>query len=283
MKKEKKARKRMLPKAFIKRYGRIIFGGTVIAILIFIAICAPYLTKYDPAEVNITIASQAPSDEHIFGTDPFGRDMYSRIIYGTRVTLIMAFGVQAIVVIFGAIFGMLCGYFKRFDAIVMRIMEALHSIPGILLAMVLAQMLGKGMFKLMIALAIPLMPGVTRMTRSQVLSLRQKEFIESEKAMGANDLRVIFLHILPSCSHYLIIRVIAGFAGTILSTASLSYLGIGLDPNIPNWGSIVADGQKLMLIHPHLIIYPGIAITLTAFSFSLLGEGVREVLDPKLK
>ena len=279
----KAVKKRLTPKAAARRYGRIAVGGTIILIIVLLAVFAPYITSYDPAKQDLTNKCALPSAEHIFGTDIYGRDLFSRIIYGGRVTLIVSFGVQFFAVVLGAISGLVCGYFKSLDTLIMRLMEGLNSIPGILLALIMTQVFGPSMFNLMVALTIGLIPGITRMTRSQVLSLREKEFIESEKAMGASNFRIIFGHIMPSCSHYLIIRFITGFAGNILATASLSYLGVGLDPSIPNWGSIVANGQGLMLIYPHLVLYPGIAITITAFAFSMFGEGMREILDPKLR
>lgn len=276
-------KRRLTPKAAVKRYGRIAIGGSIILIMIVMAVFAAYIAPFDPNAQDLLNKTQRPCAEHLFGTDVYGRDLFSRVVYGTRITLLVALGVQLSAVVIGAILGLICGYFKYLDSIIMRIMEGLHSLPAILLAMVLTQAFGKGVFNLMIALVIAALPGIVRMTRSQVLSLREKEFIESERAMGAGNFRIIFLHILPSCSHYLIIRCITGFAGNILATASLSYLGVGLDPSVPNWGAIVADGQSLMLIYPHLILYPGIAITLTAFAFSMFGEGMREIMDPKLR
>lgn len=279
----KAVKRRRTPKAAAKRYGRIVVGGTIILVIVLLAVFAPYITSYDPAKQDLTNKCARPDAEHIFGTDVYGRDLFARIIYGGRVTLIVSFGVQFCAVVLGAVCGLVCGYFKSLDTLIMRLMEGLNSIPGILLALIMTQVFGPSMFNLMVALTIGLIPGITRMTRSQVLSLREKEFIESEKAMGASNFRIIFGHIMPSCSHYFIIRFITGFAGNILATASLSYLGVGLDPSIPNWGAIVASGQGLMLIHPHLVIYPGVAITITAFAFSMFGEGMREILDPKLR
>ena len=279
----KAVKKRLTPKAAARRYGRIAVGGSIILVIVLLAVLAPYIASYDPAKQDLNNKCALPSAEHIFGTDIYGRDLFARIIYGGRVTLIVSFGIQFFAVVLGAICGLVCGYFKSLDMLIMRFMEGLNSIPGILLALIMTQVFGPSMFNLMVALTIGLIPGITRMTRSQVLSLREKEFIESEKAMGASNFRIIFGHIMPSCSHYLIIRFITGFAGNILATASLSYLGVGLDPSIPNWGSIVANGQGLMLIYPHLVLYPGIAITITAFAFSMFGEGMREILDPKLR
>ena len=276
-------KRRMNPLKFIKRNGRIVVGGAIIAALIIIAIFAPHIATHDPQATDYSAMMQLPSEEHILGTDANGRDLFSRLIYGTRMSLIIAVGVNFFAVVGGAVIGILCGYFKRADAILMRIMEVVHALPQILLSLVIASVLGRGTWKMMISLIVVALPGVCRMTRSQVLSIKQKEFIEVEKTMGASTGRILFMHVLPSASHYLIIRFTTGLAGTILSASSLSYLGVGFDPTIPNWGAMIADGQKMMMIHPHLMLYPGIAIAIAVFAFNLFGEGLREKLDPRLK
>lgn len=280
MKKNKKRRK---PKAFLRRYARVMVGGLIIAFFIFSAVFAPLITVYDPGQTDMTVAKQAPSPEHPFGTDTYGRDLFSRVVYGTRITLIVALGVQFLVVNIGAVCGLLCGYYRRVDSILMRIMEGLAALPQLLLALVIASVLGAGTGKVMIALTICGLPAITRMMRGQVLSLREKEFIEGEKAMGASDLRTIFLHILPHCSPYLLIRFNTGLSGTVLAMASLAFLNCGLDPSIPNWGALVAEGQELILLYPHMVLFPGLAICLTVFGFCLFGEGIRDILDPKLQ
>jgi len=274
---------RRKPAAFMRRYGRVMVGGGIVGVIILIAVFAPLLSPYDPGQVDMTSAKALPSALHPFGTDVYGRDLMSRVFYGARVTLIIAVGVQVFTVLIGSTCGLLCGYYRRVDIILMRIMEGVNAIPQILLALVIASVLGAGPVKLMISLVVSGLPNITRTVRSLVLSLRQKEFVESEKAMGANDLRTIFLHILPHCYSYLIIRLNTGLASTILSLTSLSYLGVGLDPTIPNWGAIIADGQSLMLLYLHLILSPGLAICITVFGFCMLGDGLRDILDPKLR
>lgn len=279
----KQTGKRRKPKAFIRRYGRVMIGGIIIATLLFLAFFSSIVTKYDPNEMNIAVAKQPPSKEHPCGTDIYGRDLFSRIVYGTRITLIVALGTQFFVMLIGTVCGLLCGYYRRVDAILMRIMEGLNALPQLLLALVIAAVLGKGVGKMMISLVVCSIPQITRMMRGQVLSLREKEFIEAEKAMGASDFRTIFLHILPHCTPYLLIRFNTGLSSTVLALASLSYLGVGLDPSIPNWGAIISDGQSMLMVFPHMVVYPGIAICLTVFGFNMFGEGLRDILDPKLQ
>ncbi len=281
LKKEKKPR--IKTSAFFRKYGRLIIGGVIIAAVLFCALFAPYLTKWDPEEVNMAEESAKPSSEHVLGCDPYGRDLWARIIYGSRTTLIVSIGSQLILVIMGTILGLLCGYYNKVEKYIMRFMDAFSTIPNLLLCMLMISVFGAGIPQMMVALSMHGIPGLARMIRNQVLSLREKEYIESERAMGASDLRTIFVHILPACSSYLLVRFSNGLSGMILSMTSLSYLGVGLAPTIANWGGIIQDGQKIMFAVPHVVLYPSIAICITVFGFAMLGDGVRDLLDPRLK
>lgn len=278
-----KEKKRMKPTRFIKKYARLIFGGTIIAAVLFCAIFAPVLTEYDPMKLNLAEAKQTPSAAHIFGTDFFGRDIFARICYGSRATLIVALGAQMLATICGTVLGLICGYYTKAEKFLMRILDAFATIPNLLLCLMMVSIVGSGTFNLIVAMSIGGIPGCARMIRNQVLSLREKEYIESEKAMGASDLRTIFLHILPACTSYLIVRFTTGLAGSVLSMTSLSYLGLGLSPMIPSWGGMVYEAQNHFFGTPHLVLYPALAICITIFGFSLLGDGVRDLLDPKLR
>lgn len=280
---KKTQKRRRTPKAFLKRYGRILIGGAIIGFLLLVAIFAPQIATHDPYEINTKLFNQVPGAEHIFGTDSYGRDLFSRVVYGTRVTLFVAIAVQVLVVCVSAVCGLLAGYSQKADLIIMRIMEALNALPQVLLALVIASVLGSGTVNLMISLVVCALPTPTRMVRTQVVSLRKREFIESEKAMGAGPLRVMFMHILPHCSSYLLVRFSSGLSSTVLTLASLAYLGVGLDPTIPNWGGIISDGQALIVLFPHLVLSPGLAICVTVFGFCMLGDGLRDILDPKLR
>lgn len=279
----KKQKRRMPLKNFLKIYGRMIIGGAIIAVVLFCAIFQDVIAPYDPAEFNIKDRYQASSAEHLMGTDSLGRDILSRIIYGARDAVILGVGVQFFGVFLGAVCGAICGYYKKIDMILMRIMEGISAIPNILLLMIITMVLGVGIDKVMIALIIGQLPGVCRMTRSRVLSLRQKEFIEAERTMGASAPRILIMHILPSCIDYLAIRFCSGIAGAITSTAGLAYLGVGLDPTEPNWGAMISQGQKDFMQYPHMIVWPGLVLTIVVFGFVFFGEGLREKLDPKLR
>lgn len=275
---------RMKFTAFLKKYGRILIGGTIIAAVILCTVFAPLLTDYDPEEVgDYSEFKQPPSEEHWLGTDIYGRDMWSRIVYGGRSTLLVSVGAQVVLVILGTILGLLCGYYSKVEKYVMRFLEACATIPSLLLTMLLISVFGSGIPQMIIAMSIFGIPGLARMIRNQVLSLREKEYIESEKAMGASDLRTVVLHILPACSSYLLVRFSNGLSGMILSMTSLSFLGVGLDPTVANWGAMVNDGQKIMFAVPHVVMVPTFVISITVFGFAMLGDGLRDLLDPRLK
>lgn len=279
----KEKKKRIKTSAFFRKYGRLLIGGTIIAAVLFCAVFAPLLTAWDPEAVNMAEESALPSAEHILGCDPYGRDMWARILYGSRTTLLVSLGSQIILVLAGTVLGLLCGYYNKVEKYIMRFMDAFSTIPNLLLCMLMISVFGAGIPQMMIALSVHGIPGLARMVRNQVLSLREKEYIESERAMGASDLRTIFVHILPACSSYLLVRFSNGLSGMILSMTSLSYLGVGLAPTIANWGGIIQDGQKIMFAVPHVVLYPAIAICVTVFGFAMLGDGVRDLLDPRLK
>lgn len=268
---------------FLRKYGRVLLGGSIIVAVLLCAIMAPVLTRHDPYEVNLAIAKLTPNAEHALGTDIYGRDLWARIIYGSRATLLVAVGSQILTVASGAVLGLLCGYYSKVEKFLMRFLDAFATIPSLLLSLLMVSILGGSVINLILAMSISAIPGCARMVRNQVLSLREREFIESEKAMGASDVRTIFLHILPHCSSYLIVEFTSGLAGAVLSMTSLAYLGVGLSATIPSWGGIIQEGQSVLFSSPHVILFASLAICITIFGFSVLGDGVRDLLDPKLR
>ena len=280
-----KAKKpRMKFSAFLKKYGRVMIGGAIIATVLFCTIFAPFITKYDPEAVgDVEEFKQPPSDEHWLGTDLYGRDMWARICYGGRTTLLVSVGAQSVLIVCGTLLGLLCGYYSRVEKYLMRFLEACATIPSLLFTMLMISVFGSGIWQMIVAMSLFGIPGLARMIRNQVLSLREKEYIESEKAMGASDLRTVIVHILPACASYLLVRFSNGLSGMILSMTSLSFLGVGLDPTIANWGGLVNEGQKIMFAVPHVVLVPTAVISLTVFGYVMLGDGLRDLLDPKLK
>ena len=276
-------KKRMKTGAFIRRYFRVMVGGLIIMIMVLISVFAPMIATHDPNEVSVYDLNISPNEEHLFGTDTLGRDIFSRVVYGGRVSLIVSVTVNVLAIIIGSAIGLVCGYYKALDRVLMRLMEGLATLPTILLAIVMVTILGPGTGKLIAVLTIVNLPGIARITRQQVLSIKEKEHVESARASGSSDLRIMFKSILPLCSSQLIIRFTSGLASTCLSQASLSFLGVGLDPRIPTWGGIVNEGSSMIMVHPYQCLYAGIALSVTVLGFCILGDGVRDVLDPKLR
>ena len=279
----KKNKKKMTPKAFLKRYLRVMVSGAVLVFILGVAIFAPMIATHDPYESNIYNMNKLPSAEHYFGTDCFGRDIFSRVVYGSRVSLSITLTVTTLSIIIGTILGLICGYYKWADRILMRLLEGFNALPGILLSITLITILGNGVDKLIIAMVIVRLPSIARLVRQQVLSLKEKEFVECARACGASDTRIIFKHILPQCTSPLIIRFTSGLGGAILSQASLAFLGVGMDPRIPNWGGIINEGRAMVMAMPYQCAYAGVAIMITTLAFSIMGDGVRDILDPKLR
>lgn len=279
----KTVKKRMKPARFIKKYGRLILGAAIITVVLVCAMFASVITTFDPMELNLPEAKQTANEIHILGTDYFGRDIFSRICYGASTTIIVAVGAQLLATSVGTVLGLLCGYYTRLEKYLMRILDAFSTIPTLLLCLMMVSIVGAGIPNLIVAMSIGSIPGCARLVRNQVLSLREKEYIESEKAMGASDLRTIFLHILPACTSFLVVRFTSGLAGSVMSMTSLSYLGLGLDPTIPSWGGMINESQGMFLVYPHMVFAPSVAICITVLGFSLFGDGLRDLLDPKLR
>lgn len=270
-------------RVFIKHNWRLILGGMLVLIMVLMAVFAPLLTQYDPSATDIKNRLQEPSAEHIMGTDAAGSDMWAQVVYGARASLLIAFISQIATMAVGAILGLICGFYSKVDMVVMRILEAINSLPTILLIFVLGMVFGSNYFNLILTLVIAGMGGPTRYIRAQVMSLRQKEFVEREVAMGASTPRIMFMHVLPQCSSYLLVTLGAGISSKIMSLASMSFLGVGLPSGVPNWGTLIAGGQTQLMVRPYLTFYPMIALAITNFGFAILGDGLRDLLDPKTK
>ena len=276
-------KRKMKPGAFIRRYIRVMVAGAVLICIFLVAIFAPAVATHDPHEADIYKMNQMPNEEHIMGTDMFGRDIFSRIVYGSRVSLAISITVNILAIVIGTCLGLLVGYYRWADQIIMRILEGINALPTIVFAITLVTVLGDGIDKLIICLTVVNLPGIARLVRSQVLSIREKEFVECAKASGAPSMRIMFKYILPQCFSPLIIRFTNGLGSTILTQASLSFLGVGLDPRTPNWGGVINEGKNLVMVQPHQCGYAGLAIMITVLAFSILGDGVRDILDPKLR
>jgi peptide/nickel transport system permease protein len=260
-----------------------VIGLIIIVLQILMAIFAPLISFHDPVKQNLD-ASELPvfSDNHWLGTDNYGRDVWSRIVYGARISLVVGSVAVTLGLIGGVTLGLLGGYYKRLDGVIMRIVDLLFSFPGILLAMLIIAILGTSLVNVAIAISIWSIPSCARIVRGSVLSIKEKEYIMAMKSLGASDLRIMIKHILPNAFAPIIVFATMRMATAILSTASLSYLGLGAQPPTPEWGAMIAQGQAFMWSSPHLTVIPGIAIMLTVFSFNVVGDGLRDAIDPNM-
>ena len=254
----------------------------IMLFMVVIAILAPWLNTIDPTQIDPASRLSPPSAEHWFGSDPFGRDVYSRVIYGARVSLIIGLGAALISLFFGLIIGVLAGYFRVLDAIIMRIMDGVMAIPNILLAIALVALAGGSLTTVLIAIVIPEVPRVVRLVRSVILSIRTEPYVEAAVTLGTRVPTIIFKHIIPNTWAPLIVQCTYIFAAAILIEATLSFLGAGLPPEIPSWGNIMAEGRKYFQIYPSMIFFPGLFLALTLLSVNILGDVLRDELDPRM-
>ena len=268
----------------LKRSKTAMFGLIIVILLIILALGADLFTKYTYEQQDLMASFQVPSKEHFFGTDEFGRDIFSRVVYGSRVSLQVGFIAVAVALCIGGFLGAIAGFYGgKVDNLIMRIMDILLSIPSTLLAIAIVAALGSGLGNLMIAVGISNVPTYARIVRASVMSIGGMEFIEAARAAGSSDLRIIFKHIIPNCLAPIIIQSTLGVASAILTAAGLSFIGLGIQPPSPEWGAMVSSGRAYIRDFPHMTLFPGIAIMLTILSLNLLGDGLRDALDPKLK
>lgn len=259
-------------------------GTAIILIFIVLTLMAPLICRYSYSQVDPMNACLGPSVDHWLGTDTLGRDIFSRVIYGARYSLSLGVVAELLGLVIGIVFGCLAGYFGGIiDTIILRICDVIQSIPGILLCICISQVLGAGFFPTVIALCFAGIPQVVRLLRANMLTVREQEFVEAAHAINCSDIRIMFRHILPNCLAALIINSSNGIGGKIMSSASLSFLGLGVQEPLPEWGAMLAAGKNFFRYYPHLVIVPGIFIAITILAFNLLGDGLRDALDPKLR
>ncbi|MGG3467528.1 ABC transporter permease [Neobacillus pocheonensis] len=267
------------------RSGLGVFGGVIILSLILMAIFAHQLAPFDPNAQDYNAILLPPGGEHFFGTDDLGRDIFSRVVYGAQISIKAALLSVGIAILIGVPIGLLAGYFGGFwdEWVVMRSVDAMQAFPFLILALAIAAVLGNGFGNAMIAIGIGFAPAFIRITRGQVLQLRNMEYIHAAKATGVKDLRIIFSHILPNALNPIIIQATLAMASGILAEASLSYLGLGVQPPTPSWGSMLNQAQTIMTESPYATIFPGMAIFLVVLGFNLLGDGLQQTFDPRIR
>ncbi|MFT9846765.1 ABC transporter permease [Aneurinibacillus sp. REN35] len=269
---------------FSKRKAAM-YGLIVVSLVVFIAILAPFLTPFDPVQdVNYGNRIASPTMTHWFGTDEFGRDIFSRVLMGARVSIVISASAVAFSALLGIVVGLVAGYYGGLiDNILMRIVDGLMSFPPILFAIALMAALGNNTSNIILALAIVYAPLFARLIRGTVLSIKEKEFVDAIKVLGGSHIRILFKHILPNCLSPLLIQMTTYFAYAILAEASLSFIGLGVPQPEPSWGNILYDGRQYMIEAPWITIFPGLAIGITVMGLNLLGDGLRDYLDPRMK
>ncbi len=258
-------------------------GVVMVAIFLLCAVFAPWIAPHDPAQINLPARLVAPSAAHWFGTDELGRDILSRVIYGARISMLVGSCVVAASLTLGLILGSIAGYYGgAIDRVLnVVVMNAFMSFPGILLAIAFVAFLGPGVFNLILALSIGGWVGYARLVRAQVLAVREREFVEAARALGASDLRIVVRHILPNIIQPIIVQAAIGMAGAILAEATMSFLGLGVPPPTASWGSMLNDARSHLFDSPHLVLFPAAAVMLAVLSFNFIGDGLRDYLDPR--
>jgi peptide/nickel transport system permease protein len=282
--------------AGLARDWAVLLGATVILIMIVIGVGAPFLGTVDPSEINPTFRNRVPGTEqtirradgstttyrHWMGTDSLGRDVYSRVLYGARISLVVGTAAAAISIAIGLVIGLVAGYLRWLDGIVMRFMDGLMAIPAILLALGVVSLFRAGIVAVIIAIVVPEIPRVVRLVRSIVLSVREEPYVEAAIMTGTPTPLLLVRHVLPNTVAPLIVHGTFVCASAILLEAILSFLGVGIPPDTPTWGNIMAEGRGLFRVYPHNIFFPGVCLALTVLAVNMLGDGLRDRLDPKL-
>ncbi len=263
------------------RNKTVVCGLLILMAFVLIAVFAPWLAG-DPLQFEPTNRLKRPSELYWFGTDQFGRDVYSRVVYGTRISLIIGLSVAVLATLIGLVVGVLCGFYKAVDAVLMRVMDGMMAIPAILLAIALITLMKASLIIVVIAIAIPEIPRVARLVRSVVLSVRGRPFIEAAIAGGTGNARIMVRHILPNTVAPLIVQATYVCASAILTEAGLSFLGAGTPPEIPSWGNIISLGRTFFQISPWIIFFPGLCLAITVLAINLVGDGLRDSLDPRI-
>jgi peptide/nickel transport system permease protein len=265
------------------RNRRLVIGSALLLGVLLVAVLAQVLATHNPLAVRPEIRLSRPSTEHRFGTDNFGRDLYSRTVYGARISLIVGGVVALLAALAGTVMGLLGGYYPRVDLVLMRIMDGMMAFPGIVLAVGIMAAMGPHVANVIVALSIVQTPRVVRVVRSVVLSLRGMQYVEAARCMGVSDRRMLLRHILPNCISPLVVQCTFIFSEAVLGEASLSFLGVGAPPEIPSWGVILGEARLYIRNAPWMMFLPGTALTVTVLALNLVGDGIRDWLDPRLR
>ncbi|HKZ16568.1 MAG TPA: oligopeptide ABC transporter permease [Geobacteraceae bacterium] len=266
-----------------RQNGFAVAGGIIVVVLFLMSFLAPYITPYDPSTIDAYHVLMPPTAQHWMGTDELGRDVFTRVIYGARISLKVGFVAVGIAVVIGTMIGLIAGYYGRWlDALLMRLVDIMLCFPTFFLILAVIAMLEPSIWYIMLVIGVTGWMGVARLVRAEVLSIRERDFILAARAIGASDLRIILRHILPNAMGPVLVAATLGVAGAILTESALSFLGIGVQPPTPSWGNILTSGKDYIGFAWWLSLYPGLAILVTVLAYNLLGEGIRDAIDPRL-
>ncbi|MBM3547837.1 MAG: ABC transporter permease [Alphaproteobacteria bacterium] len=266
----------------LMRHRLFVSGLVLLGLMVLMAIFADLLATHNPVQVRARFRFRPPSFDNFFGTDNFGRDIYTRVVYGARLSISIGFAVVLLTAIAGTAIGLISGYVRRLDNFLMRIMDALMAFPTIILALALSAALGPSAFNIVVALSVVYTPRVARVVRASVLVVREADYVHAAQAVGASNLRIMIEHILPNSMAPLVVQLSFVFAYAVIAEAVLSFLGVGPPPPTPSWGSIIAEGKDYIREAAWITLFPGIAIAMTVLGLNLLGDGLRDVLDPRM-
>lgn len=260
-----------------------LIAGVILLVIVVVTLISPWLAPHDPLEMQPMLRLKGPMPDYPLGTDPYGRDLYSRVLIGGRVSLFIGIGAAIVSVLIGLVIGLIAGFFRMMDTVIMRVMDSLMAIPSILLAIALVALNGPSITSVIMAITIPEIPRVVRLVRSVVLSAREEPYVEAAIALGSSMPKILFRHLMPNTMAPLIVQGTYILASAILTEAILSFLGAGVSTEIPTWGNIMAEGRQYFRIKPELIMWPGLMLSLCILSINLLGDAARDMLDPRLK
>jgi peptide/nickel transport system permease protein len=273
---------RLAVRAFLRRRTAVV-GAALVAANVLVAALAPGLARVDPEALDVRARLSAPSAQHWLGTDHVGRDAWSRVIYGARLSIVVGSAVVAVAFSAGVVFGLIGGYYRALDNALMRVMDGLMAFPGIILAIALMASLGPSVVNVIVALGIVYVPRVARVVRGSVLVVRETPYVEAARALGIPDARILLRHVLPNCLSPVIVQITFIFAAAVLGEAALSFLGVGVPPQVPSWGNVLAEGRLYLQQAPWLTLFPGAAIMASILGLNLFGDGLRDLLDPRLR
>ena len=268
--------------SFVRRHPLLVIGAVLLAAMAVVALAAPWVAPYSPVDMNVLQRLKAPSAAHPFGTDAMGRDVFSRVLWGGRVSLIVGISVALLATSIGVVIGMAAGFSRLADALIMRVMDGMMAIPGILLAVALMALMRASIETVIVAIAVPEIPRVVRLVRSLVLVIREQPYVQAAVAIGTRFHWILLRHVLPNAVTPLIVQGTFICASAVLFEAYLSFLGAGTPPEIPSWGNMMAEGRAVVQLAFNIILFPGIFLGLTVLSINLLGDGLRDMLDPKI-